>query len=67
MIHIFSACCSIEKVFNLNEGLRFLEMYKNRKTGFVKAVKEMSLSLLNSKTKKNNEYAADLVEKYTKY
>lgn len=47
-----SACCHIEKVFNLTEGVPFLHKYKDRKTGFVKAVKEMAATMGMMKEKK---------------
>lgn len=40
---ITSACCHVDKIFDLTEGMAFLEKYKNRKSGFVKAVKEMTV------------------------
>lgn len=62
--YCFSACCSIEKIFNLKEGLCFLEKYKNRKTGFVKAVKEMTAVLLQIKRGKKIKEADETLEKY---
>lgn len=42
-ILFISACVTLEKLYTLDEGIRFLHKYKDRKTGFVKAVKDLYL------------------------
>lgn len=65
----FSACLPLEKIYTLDEGIGFLEKYKNRKNGFVKAVKDMAaaLKLINGEKKRKNVIVQKLLMIYENY
>ncbi|XP_031639986.1 uncharacterized protein LOC116351971 [Contarinia nasturtii] len=60
------ACLPLEKIFSLEEGLNFLDKYKSRKTGFVKAVKEMAIALKDIK-RQHKSKVDDVLKIYIAY
>lgn len=69
LIQFYSACLPLIKIYTLNEGVRFLEKYKHRKSGFVKAVKEMAVALTEvaNKRKYKNKVLCDVLQIYKNY
>lgn len=68
----FSACCHVDKIYGLVEGIRFLDKYKNRKTGFSKAVKEMASVMKNTqsqvrRTRQNNRAIDEMLQPYLSF
>lgn len=56
--------CSFGKIYDLRDGLRFLEKYKT-KGRFIKAAKEMAIIIQEQTNEKNIADFSDIVEKYT--
>lgn len=68
-ITFYSACLPLDKVYTLEEGIRFLDKYKDRKTGFVKAVREMAVALeeIGNQRKNKNKVLWDVLQIYKNY
>lgn len=55
--------CSFKSIFNLKDGLKFLDAYKN-KSDFMKAAKEMAFTIQQKTSQKINKSFCDILKDY---